>query len=71
MSLKPSIPKGTKDYLPDNLHKRNYLKKILRETFEIFGFLPIKTHSFERNETLIEKYGEHGERLIFKILILT
>ena len=68
MSLKPSIPKGTKDYLPDNLHKRNYLKKILRETFEIFGFLPIETPSFERNETLIGKYGEHGDRLIFKIL---
>ena len=68
MSLKPSIPKGTKDYLPDNLYKRNYLKKILRETFEIFGFLPIETPSFERNETLIGKYGEHGDRLIFKIL---
>ena len=68
MSLKPSIPKGTKDYLPDNLYKRNYLKKILRETFEIFGFLPIETPSFERNETLTGKYGEHGDRLIFRIL---
>ena len=68
MSLKPSIPKGTKDYLPDDLGKRNYLKKILRETFEVFGFLPIETPSFERSETLIGKYGEDGDRLIFKIL---
>ncbi len=68
MSLKPSIPKGTKDYLPDNLYKRNYLKKNLRETFEIFGFLPIETPSFERNETLTGKYGEDGDRLIFRIL---
>ena len=68
MSLKPSISKGTKDYLPDDLGKRNYLKKILRETFEVFGFLPIETPSFERSETLIGKYGEDGDRLIFKIL---
>ena len=68
MSLKPSISKGTKDYLPNDLGKRNYLKKILRETFEIFGFLPIETPSFERIETLTGKYGENGDRLIFKIL---
>jgi len=68
MSLKPSISKGTKDYLPNDLGKRNYLKKILRQTFEIFGFLPIETPSFERIETLTGKYGENGDRLIFKIL---
>ena len=71
MSLKPSISKGTKDYLPNDLGKRNYLKKILRETFEIFGFLPIETPSFERIETLTGKYGENGDRLIFKILNLS
>lgn len=68
MSLKPSISKGTKDYLPNDLGKRNYLKKILRETFETFGFVPIETPSFERIETLTGKYGENGDRLIFKIL---
>ena len=68
MSVKPSISKGTRDYLPSDLAKRNYLQKVLRETFEVFGFLPIQTPSFEKIETLVGKYGEDGDRLIFKIL---
>ena len=68
MSVKPSISKGTRDYLPSDLAKRNYLQKVLRETFEVFGFLPIQTPSFEKTETLVGKYGEDGDRLIFKIL---
>lgn len=66
--VKPSIPKGTRDFSPEVLAKRNYLKAKLTAAFECFGFLPIETPSFERTETLLGKYGEEGDRLIFKIL---
>ena len=66
--IKPSIPKGTRDFSPEISAKRNYLKEKLVTTFEQFGFQPIETPSFERSETLLGKYGEEGDRLIFKIL---
>lgn len=66
--VKPSIPKGTRDFSPEILSKRNYLKAKLIDAFENFGFQPIETPSFERSETLLGKYGEEGDRLIFKIL---
>jgi histidyl-tRNA synthetase len=67
-TVKPSIPKGTRDFSPVVLSKRNYLKSQLTAAFESFGFQPIETPSFERSETLLGKYGEEGDRLIFKIL---
>ena len=67
-TVKPSIPKGTRDFSPAVLSKRNYLKSQLTAAFESFGFQPIETPSFERSETLLGKYGEEGDRLIFKIL---
>lgn len=68
MTQKPSIPKGTRDFSPAEVAKRNFIVQKIREQFEIFGFRPIETPSFENSETLMGKYGEEGDRLIFKIL---
>ncbi|XOD66679.1 MAG: histidine--tRNA ligase [Flavobacteriales bacterium Tduv] len=65
---KPTIPKGTRDFFPEEVTKRNYLKQIIRKNFELFGFCPIETPSFEMLSTLSGKYGEEGDQLIFKIL---
>ncbi|AFL81862.1 histidyl-tRNA synthetase [Aequorivita sublithincola DSM 14238] len=65
---KPSIPKGTRDFNPQEVSKRNYIFSVIRETFSLYGFQPIETPSFENSETLMGKYGEEGDRLIFKIL---
>ncbi|AMA49581.1 MULTISPECIES: histidine--tRNA ligase [Flavobacterium] len=66
--MKPSIPKGTRDFSPSEVAKRNYIFGIIRNHFERFGFQPIETPTFENSETLMGKYGEEGDRLIFKIL---
>ncbi len=68
MAQKPSIPKGTRDFSPEQVAKRNYIFGIIKKSFERFGFQPIETPSFENSETLMGKYGEEGDRLIFKIL---
>jgi len=68
MAQKPSIPKGTRDFSPAEVAKRNYIIDIMRRHFEQFGFQPIETPSFENSDTLMGKYGEEGDRLIFKIL---
>lgn len=68
MSKKPGIPKGTRDFSPIEVAKRNYIFSIIKSNFEKFGFQPIETPSFENSETLMGKYGEEGDRLIFKIL---
>jgi histidyl-tRNA synthetase len=68
MSSKPSIPKGTRDFSPAEVAKRQYIIQKIRAHFEKFGFQPIETPSFENSETLMGKYGEEGDRLIFKIL---
>ncbi len=68
MAQKPSIPKGTRDFSPSEVAKRNYIISIIKGNFEKFGFQPIETPSFENSETLMGKYGEEGDRLIFKIL---
>lgn len=65
---KPSIPKGTRDFNPEEVAKRNYIFSTIRRAFETFGFQPIETPSFENSETLMGKYGDEGDRLIFKIL---
>ncbi len=66
--MKPSIPKGTRDFSPKEVAQRSYLKNILSSSFENYGFEPIETPSFEKTTTLLGKYGEEGDRLIFKIL---
>jgi len=68
MASKPSIPKGTRDFSPVEVAKRNYIISVMRHHFEKFGYQPIETPSFENSETLMGKYGEEGDRLIFKIL---
>jgi len=68
MAQKPSIPKGTRDFSPIEVAKRNYIFNIIRNAFELYGFQPIETPSFENYDTLMGKYGEEGDRLIFKIL---
>jgi histidyl-tRNA synthetase len=65
---KPSIPKGTRDFNPRQVAKRNYIFNTIRNAFETFGFQPIETPSFENSSTLMGKYGDEGDRLIFKIL---
>ncbi len=68
MAQKPSIPKGTRDFNPEQVAKRQYIFSTIRGAFETFGFQPIETPSFENSSTLMGKYGEEGDRLIFKIL---
>ncbi len=68
MAQKPSIPKGTRDFSPPEVKRRNYIIDIVKKHFERFGFQPIETPSFENSETLMGKYGDEGDRLIFKIL---
>ncbi|WP_435373076.1 histidine--tRNA ligase [Aequorivita sediminis] len=66
--MKPTIPKGTRDFSPEEVSKRNYIFNTIKETFSLYGFQPIETPSFENSNTLMGKYGEEGDRLIFKIL---
>ena len=66
--MKPSIPKGTRDYHPEIVLKRNYITDIIRDVFTKYGYLEIQTPSFEKRETLSGKYGNEGDRLIFNIL---
>ncbi|WGK64664.1 histidine--tRNA ligase [Croceiramulus getboli] len=68
MAQKPSIPKGTRDFSPAEVLRRHYIISIIEKHFKQFGFQPIETPSFENNSTLLGKYGEEGDRLIFKIL---
>jgi histidyl-tRNA synthetase len=66
--MKPSIPKGTRDFSPTEVANRTYIMDAIKTAFETFGFQPIETPSFENSTTLMGKYGEEGDRLIFKIL---
>lgn len=66
--MKPSIPKGTRDFSPEEVTKRTYIINTIKEVFENYGFAPIETPSFENSDTLMGKYGDEGDRLIFKIL---
>ncbi len=68
MAQKPSIPKGTRDFNPIEVAKRNYIFDTIKAQFQHFGFQPIETPSFENSDTLMGKYGDEGDRLIFKIL---
>jgi len=66
--MKPSIPKGTRDFSSTEVANRTYIINTMKNAFETFGFQPIETPSFENSSTLMGKYGEEGDRLIFKIL---
>ena len=66
--MKPSIPQGTRDFLPVEVRKRQYIFKTIQSVFESYGFQPIETPAVEKLTTLMGKYGEEGDRLIFKIL---
>lgn len=65
---KPSIPQGTRDFLPFQVQQRQYIFETIKSVFENFGFVPIETPAVEKLSTLTGKYGEEGDRLIFKIL---
>ncbi|OCA71948.1 histidine--tRNA ligase [Chryseobacterium artocarpi] len=66
--MKPSLAKGTRDFTAQEVSRRKYIINILQNNFELFGFQPLETPSFENLSTLTGKYGEEGDRLIFKIL---
>lgn len=65
---KPSLPQGTRDFGPDVVRKRTYILNTIRNVFELYGFQPLETPAMENIETLMGKYGEEGDKLIFKIL---
>ena len=67
MAAKPSIPKGTRDFSPIEMSKRNYIFNTIRDAFHLFGFQQIETPSMENLSTLMGKYGEEGDKLLFKI----
>lgn len=68
MIQKPSIPKGTRDFSPDEMAKRNYIFETIKTVFHLYGFQQIETPAMENLSTLMGKYGEEGDKLLFKIL---
>jgi len=68
MSQKPSLPKGTRDFGPIQMAKRNHILNTIREVFEIYGFMPLETPAIENLSVLTGKYGDEGDQLLFKIL---
>ncbi len=66
--MKPSLPQGTRDFGPEVVRKRQYILNTIRSVFELYGFQPLETPAMENVETLMGKYGEEGDKLIFKIL---
>lgn len=68
MAQKPSTPKGTRDFSPTEMVKRNYIFDTIRQVFQLYGYLPIETPAMENLSTLMGKYGEEGDKLIFKII---
>ncbi len=68
MAQKVTIPKGTRDFSPQEMARRNYIFNIIREVYQLYGFQPIETPSMELLSTLMGKYGEEGDKLLFKIL---
>lgn len=66
--MKPSLPQGTRDFGPDVVRKRQYILNTIKTVFELYGFQPLETPALENLETLMGKYGEEGDKLIFKVL---
>lgn len=65
---KPGLPQGTRDFNATTVHKRNFILQTIRNVFELYGFQPLETPAMENLDTLMGKYGEEGDKLIFKIL---
>src|SRR5512137_2407453 len=65
---RPSIPKGTRDFSPEEMLKREFIFDTIRRVFRLYGYQPIETPAMENLSTLLGKYGEEGDRLIFRIL---
>jgi histidyl-tRNA synthetase len=65
---KPSIPKGTRDFTPTEMAGRNYIFQTVKSVFEKYGFMPIETPAMENLSTLLGKYGDEGDKLLFRIL---
>src|SRR5688572_33047295 len=63
-----SLPQGTRDFGPDVVRKRQYILNTIKNVFELYGFQPLETPAMENLDTLMGKYGEEGDKLIFKIL---
>lgn len=68
MAQKPSIPKGTRDFSPEIMVKRNYIFDTIKSVFRLYGYMPLETPSMENLSTLMGKYGEEGDKLLFKVL---
>ena len=68
MANKPSIPKGTRDFSPIEMAKRNYIFDTIKEVYALYGFEQIETPAMETLHTLMGKYGEEGDKLLFKVL---
>ncbi len=68
MPQKPSIPKGTRDFSPEIMVKRTYIFDIIKKVFQLYGYLPLETPAMENLSSLMGKYGEEGDKLLFKIL---
>ena len=66
--MKPTLPKGTRDFLPSEVRKRRYIFDTIRSVFESYGYDPIETPVMESLATLTGKYGEEGDKLLFKVL---
>jgi histidyl-tRNA synthetase len=66
--MKPSLPQGTRDFGPDVVRKRQYILNTIRTVFELYGFQPLETPAMENLDTLLGKYGDEGDKLIFKVL---
>ena len=68
MAQKPSIPKGTRDFSPMEMAKRNYIFDTIKQAYQLYGFQQIETPAMETLGTLMGKYGEEGDKLLFKVL---
>jgi len=68
MAQSPSIPKGTRDFFPSVMVRRNYIFDTIKSVFKLYGYQPIETPAMENLSTLMGKYGEEGDKLLFKVL---
>ena len=68
MSSKPSIPKGTRDFSTEEMLRREYIFDTIRKVFRLYGYQPIETPAMENLTTLLGKYGDEGDKLLFRVL---
>ena len=68
MAQKPSVPKGTRDFSPVEMSRRQYIFDTVKSVFRTYGFAPLETPAMENLSTLLGKYGDEGDKLLFKIL---